>query len=122
MKHETPAEGVFVLPRGNGLSFAHRVLAVRLLAAAVGLYAGHVFVQVAMTLLIGKWPRRLSDREPFSGHVFAWLDQLTEAISKISFNDVQPLVCWSVVLVVCVIVLRADARRINGVVLRSIGS
>ncbi|MBL0870602.1 MAG: hypothetical protein IBJ18_08510 [Phycisphaerales bacterium] len=121
-KHETPAEGVFVLPRGRGFSFAQRVLAVRFLAAAVGVYAGYVVVQVAVTLLIGNWPSRLSEREPISGYVFAWFDQLTGAISKISFKDAQPLVCWSVVLVVCVVVLKVDARRINRVVLRSIGS
>lgn len=121
-KREAPAEGVLLLPRGRGFSFAQRVLVVRFLAAMMGVYASIEVVQSVLGLVYGNWPSRLSDMEPVSGHLFAWLDQLIQAISKISFRDAQPLVCWSVVLVVCVIVLRAGAQRINSVVVRSVGS
>lgn len=48
MKHAAPAEGVFVLPRGKGFSFAQRVLAVRLFALILGtLLLAWFFVQVA---------------------------------------------------------------------------
>lgn len=48
MKHESPAEGVFVLPRGKGFSLAQRVLAVRLFALTLGtVLLAWFFFQVA---------------------------------------------------------------------------
>jgi len=119
MKHAAPAEGVFVLPRGKGFSFAQRVLAVRLFALILG------------TILLAWFFNQVANRDPESvattneevlyssqGVIHTFFLAFGQSLGNLSWTDVVQLLTYLTVALVMIFGLFMPALKLDRLIRR----